>query len=141
MCITNNFIFFLSSSLSLSFMKQSNNDTNIQNGIVQRIHDPSSIITTTTTTTTTIGNDHEAMGIDEVDRRLAAETCDNDEIMNIITELDGTKRQLNAERQRVSELEDQLSSLSKFCGYPNEIGYNIWKRGKSSWFSNIPSMI
>lgn len=25
----------------------------------------------------------------------------------------GTKRQLNAERQRVSELEDQLSSLSK----------------------------
>lgn len=53
------------------------------------------------------------MGIDEVDRRLAAETCDNDEIMNIITEMDGTKRQLNAERQRVSELEDQLSSLSK----------------------------
>lgn len=63
--------------------------------------------------TTAIGNDHDAMGIDEVDRRLAAETCDNDEIMNIITELDGTKRQLNAERQRVSELEDQLSSLSK----------------------------
>ena len=60
-------------------------------------------------------NDVEAIGIDEVDRRLA-ETCDNEEIMNIITELDGTKRQLNAERQRVSELEDQLSSLSK----PNE---------------------
>lgn len=51
-------------------------------------------------------------GVDEVDRRLA-ETCDNEEIMNIITELDGTKRQLNVERQRVSELEDQLSSLSK----------------------------
>lgn len=60
-------------------------------------------------------NDIEAIGIDEVDRRLA-ETCDNEEIMNIITEWDGTKRQLNAERQRVSELEDQLSSLSK----PNE---------------------
>ncbi|XP_055297106.1 cerebellar degeneration-related protein 2 isoform X2 [Sitodiplosis mosellana] len=55
-------------------------------------------------------SDSQAMGIDEVDRRLA-ETCDNEEIMNIITELDGTKRQLNAERQRVSELEDQLSSL------------------------------
>lgn len=57
-------------------------------------------------------NDIQALGIDEVDRRLA-ETCDNEEIMNIITEMDGTKRQLNAERQRVSELEDQLSSLSK----------------------------
>lgn len=33
--------------------------------------------------------------------------------MNIITELDGTKRQLTVERQRVTELEDQLSSLSK----------------------------
>lgn len=57
-------------------------------------------------------NDIQELGIDEVDRRLA-ETCDNEEIMNIITEMDGTKRQLNAERQRVSELEDQLSSLSK----------------------------
>lgn len=57
-------------------------------------------------------NDIQAMGIDEVDRTLA-ETCDNEEIMTIITDLDGTKRQLNAERQRVSELEDQLSSLSK----------------------------
>lgn len=52
------------------------------------------------------------MGVDEVDRSLV-ETCDNEEIMNIITEMDGTKRQLVAERQRVSELEDQLSSLSK----------------------------
>lgn len=50
--------------------------------------------------------------MDEVDRRLA-ETCDNEEIMTIITEFDVTQRQLNAERQRVSELEDQLSSLSK----------------------------
>lgn len=57
-------------------------------------------------------NESQFIGIDEVDRRLA-ETCDNEEIENIITELDGTKRQLNAERQRVSELEDQLSSLSK----------------------------
>lgn len=56
-------------------------------------------------------DDIQLAGIDEVDRRLA-ETCDNEEIMNIITEMDGTKRQLNAERQRVSELEDQLSSLS-----------------------------
>lgn len=57
-------------------------------------------------------NDIQTAGVDEVDRRLA-ETCDNEEIMNIITELDGTKRQLNVERLRVSELEDQLSSLSK----------------------------
>lgn len=61
----------------------------------------------------TMNNSEASMGIDEVDQRLA-DTCDNEEIMNIITELDGTKRQLNAERQRVSELEDQLSSLSKF---------------------------
>lgn len=58
-----------------------------------------------------MANDIQATGIDEVDRRLA-ESCDNEEIMNLITEWDGTKRQLNAERQRVSELEDQLSSLS-----------------------------
>lgn len=56
----------------------------------------------------------QPLGYDEVDQdRRLAETCDNEEIMNIITDLDGTKRQLNAERQRVSELEDQLSSLSK----------------------------
>lgn len=65
-----------------------------------------------------MANDIQATGIDEVDRRLA-ESCDNEEIMNLITEWDGTKRQLNAERQRVSELEDQLSSLSmcltEFC--------------------------
>lgn len=60
----------------------------------------------------TPNDERQFIGIDEVDRRLA-ETCDNEEIENIITELDGTKRQLNAERQRVSELEDQLSSLSK----------------------------
>lgn len=53
----------------------------------------------------------QSIGYDEVDR--IAETCDNEEILTIITELDGTKRQLTAERQRVSELEDQLSSLSK----------------------------
>lgn len=58
-------------------------------------------------------NDSEPMtGIDEVDRQLAA-TCDSEELENILTELDGTKRQLNSERQRVSELEDQLSSLGK----------------------------
>lgn len=51
-------------------------------------------------------------GIDEVDRRLN-EPCDNEEILTIINELDATKRQLIAEQQRVSELEDQLSSLSK----------------------------
>lgn len=54
----------------------------------------------------------QSIGYDEVDRIV--ETCDNEEILTIITELDGTKRQLTAERQRVSELEDQLSSLSKF---------------------------
>lgn len=54
----------------------------------------------------------ESMGVDEVDQRLA-DTCDNEEIITIITELDGTKRLLISERQRVSELEDQLSSLSK----------------------------
>lgn len=57
------------------------------------------------------------IGFDEVDHRFT-EHCDNDEIINIITEFDGTKRQLTAERQRVTELEDQLSSLSK-C-YPFE---------------------
>ncbi|XP_031622778.1 cerebellar degeneration-related protein 2 isoform X2 [Contarinia nasturtii] len=51
----------------------------------------------------------QPLGVDEVDR--LAETCDSAEILDMITELDGTKRQLNAERQRVSELEDQLSSL------------------------------
>lgn len=61
---------------------------------------------------TTTVNDIQGIGIDEVDR--LAETCDNEEIMTIITEFDVTKRQLNTERQRVSELEDQLSSLSKF---------------------------
>lgn len=53
----------------------------------------------------------QSIGYDEVDR--LGVTCDNEEIETIITELDGTKRQLAAERQRVSELEDQLSSLSK----------------------------
>lgn len=53
--------------------------------------------------------------IDEVDNRLS-EHCDSDEIIGLITELDGTKRQLAAERQRVTELEDQLSSLSKSEG-------------------------
>lgn len=56
-------------------------------------------------------SDVQMIGVDEVDRRLA-ETCDNDEIINIITELEAAKRQLNAERLRVAELEDQLSSLS-----------------------------
>lgn len=56
-------------------------------------------------------NNAQTIGVDEVDRRLV-ESCDSEEIMHIITELEGTKRQLNAERQRVSELEDQLSSLS-----------------------------
>lgn len=55
-------------------------------------------------------NIQQSIGYDEVDR--LAVTCDNEEIVTIITELDGTKRQLAAERQRVSELEDQLSSLS-----------------------------
>lgn len=62
-------------------------------------------------------NDSEPMmGIDEVDRQLAA-TCDSEELENILTELDGTKRQLNSERQRVSELEDQLSSLGNTNGF------------------------
>lgn len=65
-----------------------------------------------TITIYTTVNDIQVSGMDEVDRRLA-ETCDNEEIMTIITEFDVTQRQLNAERQRVSELEDQLSSLSK----------------------------
>lgn len=53
-----------------------------------------------------------AASIDEVDRKFA-ETCDNEDILNIITELNDTKRQLRDERQRGTELEDQLSSLSK----------------------------
>lgn len=57
-------------------------------------------------------NIQQSIGYDEVDR--LAVTCDNEEIVTIITELDGTKRQLAAERQRVSELEDQLSSLSMY---------------------------
>lgn len=65
-----------------------------------------------TVTIYTTVQDIQVSGMDEVDRRLA-ETCDNEEIMTIITEFDVTQRQLNAERQRVSELEDQLSSLSK----------------------------
>lgn len=48
--------------------------------------------------------------IDMVD---GAENCDNEYILNVMTELDGTKRQLACERQRIMELEDQLSSLSK----------------------------
>lgn len=61
---------------------------------------------------TKLNGDNQTSGIDEVDRTFV-ENCDNEEILNIITELDGTKRQLTAERQRISELEDQLSSLSK----------------------------
>lgn len=34
--------------------------------------------------------------------------------MNIVAEMDCTKRQLAVERQRVIELEEQLTSLSKF---------------------------
>lgn len=59
-------------------------------------------------------NDQQ-IDIDEVDNRLS-EHCDSDEIIGLITELEGTKRQLAAERQRLSELEDQLSSLSKSKG-------------------------
>lgn len=62
-------------------------------------------------------NDSQAMGVDEVDQRQqAADTCDSEELETILTELDGTKRQLNSERLRVSELEDQLSSLSEYSG-------------------------
>lgn len=57
-------------------------------------------------------NIQQSIGYDEVDR--LAVTCDSEEIVTIITELDGTKRHLAAERQRVSELEDQLSSLSMY---------------------------
>lgn len=56
------------------------------------------------TVATHVTSDVQSIGVDEVD---------HSEIINIITELEGTKRQLNVERQRVSELEDQLSSLSK----------------------------
>lgn len=48
-----------------------------------------------------------------VDMVDGAENCDNEYILNVMTELDGTKRQLACERQRIMELEDQLSSLSK----------------------------
>lgn len=57
-------------------------------------------------------NGGQGQGIDEVDRDLVV-NCDNEEILNIMAELDASRRQLNNERQRVSELEDQLSSLSK----------------------------
>lgn len=59
-------------------------------------------------------NGGQGQGIDEVDRDLVA-NCDNEEILNIMAELEASRRQLNNERQRVSELEDQLSSLSKWC--------------------------
>lgn len=39
--------------------------------------------------------------------------CDNEYIVHVMTELDGTKRQLVCEQHRVSELEEQLSALSK----------------------------
>lgn len=55
-------------------------------------------------------NDSQPMGVDEVDHHL---TADSEEIENILMEWDGTKRQLNAERQRCTELEDQLSSLGE----------------------------
>lgn len=35
-------------------------------------------------------HDIQRLGVDGVDRKIA-ETCDNEEIMNIISELDGTK--------------------------------------------------
>lgn len=57
-------------------------------------------------------NGGQSQGVDEVDQDLVT-NCDNEEILNIMSELEANKRQLNNERQRVSELEDQLSSLSK----------------------------
>lgn len=66
-------------------------------------------------------NDSRPMGIDEVDHQLA-HPCDSEEFENILAELEGTKRQLNSERLRVSELEDQLSSLSKCTRQVNGFG-------------------
>lgn len=80
-------------------MAQSNGKPNIDSALHHSIY-------------TTSNCDEQTIGIDEVDRRFT-EHCDNEEIIHMITELDGTKRQLGAERQRVTELEDQLSSLSK----------------------------
>lgn len=97
----NHFTLFL--SLSLFSRLQSNDRSNITTVLHQPIF-----------TTTICGE--QTMGIDEVDRRFA-EHCDNEEIINIITDLDGTKRQLVVERQRVTELEDQLSSLSECLIY------------------------
>lgn len=50
-------------------------------------------------------------GADFVDGSAFPEHCDSEDLMRIVTDHEATKRQLINERQRVSELEDQLSSL------------------------------
>lgn len=42
-----------------------------------------------------------------------AENSDNEYILHVMTELDGTKRQLAFEQHHISELEEQLSALSE----------------------------
>lgn len=54
-----------------------------------------------------------------------SEHFDNEYMLHVVTELDGTKRQLNCEQHRVSELEEQLSALSKWSSLSLNFNYKL----------------
>lgn len=60
---------------------------------------------------------------------VAADQYHSSDMTNLVTDLEATKRQLSCERQIVSDLEDQLSSLSMFNLFFNIFFFtNVWKK-------------